>query len=212
MSYVLLVALALNPAFAADLRGLERSAAPAVSDEDEPSDDDEPDDDDVSDVRDVARTLPTPVITKTTPGEEEFVFEEPITPAVVDTPAPLPGPVALDVVGKEVLANNYPASIVAIDRDAVVVELPVLVAKSRAGAVPFVLIASVFVGETKVGEVRQTFDAASLAEFGPTFAFLKIAAPVAAPKGEIKVVVSKAKADGTGATALFTQTTPYQLK
>ena len=161
---------------------------------------------------DVARTLPTPVITKKTPGEDEFVFEEPVAPAVVAVPAALPGPVALDVAGKEPLANNYPAAIVAVDRDAVVVELPVLVAKSRAGTAPFMLIASVFVGETKVGEVRQSFDPASLAEFGPTFAFLKVSAPVAAPKGEIKVVVSKAKADGTGATALFTQTTPYLLK
>jgi hypothetical protein len=124
----------------------------------------------------------------------------------------IPGPVALEVAGKTPLANNYPASIVAVDRDAVVLELPVLVARSREGAEPFVLIGSVFVGATKVGEVRQSFDAASLAEFGPTFAFLKLAAPVASPTGELKVVVAKAKADGTGAVELFTQTTAYHLK
>ncbi len=190
----------------------ERAVSPPVSEEDEP-DEDEPDDEDVADVRDVKRDpLPTVTITTKTPGEDEFVFEEPIAPPTPPVAAVQPGPVALDVAGKEALANNYPASIVAVDRDAVVIELPVLVAKSRAGTEPFVLIASVFVGATKVGEVRQSFEPASLAEFGPTFAFMKVSAPVVDAKGEIKIVVAKAKPDGTGAVPLFTQTAAYQLK
>lgn len=230
MSIVLLTAFALlSPAFAgssddeitwdddSSSAAMIRGAAPKgpTASDDEPDGDDEPDDE-VDDVPNVVKRDPgatsEPVIIAPKPGDDEFVFEEP-PPVPVAVVAPvLPGPIALEVAGKEPFADNYPAAIVAVDRDDVVVELPVLVAKSRAGAVPFVIIAQFYAGTQKVGEVRQSFDAASLAEFGPTFAFLKVVAPVVDGKGELKVIVSKAKADGTAPTALFTRAVPYTLK
>lgn len=125
----------------------------------------------------------------------------------------LPGPIELDVAGKEPLKDNYPLAVVSVDRDAVVVELPVLVARSRAGNdKPFQVIGEVYVGEVKVSEVRQLVQPSSLAEFGPSFTWMKVMAPVVEKTGEVKMIVKKANADGSGAVALFTRVTPYQLK
>jgi len=124
----------------------------------------------------------------------------------------MPGPIDLDVAGKSPLADNYALNVVAIDRDAVVVELPVLVASSRASVTTgFQLIGEVYVGTTKVGEVRQVVMPTSLAEFGPSFAFLKVSAPVVEKAGEVKIVVKEAAMDGSAAKELFTRVTPYQL-
>jgi hypothetical protein len=124
-----------------------------------------------------------------------------------------PGPIDLDVAGKVPLADNYALSVVAVDRDAVVIELPVLIASSRTSITTgFQLIGEVYVAGTKVGEVRQVVMPASLAEFGPSFAFLKVSAPVAEKAGEIKVVVKQAAIDGSGAKDLFTRVTPYSLR
>ncbi|MFK7930636.1 MAG: hypothetical protein AB8H79_20790 [Myxococcota bacterium] len=122
-------------------------------------------------------------------------------------PAPKgPGAVALDVAGKEPLADNYPVSVVAVDRDAVVIELPILIGKSRVGFdSDFALGGDVYVGDTKVSGVRIDVTEASLAEFGPTFVFLKVLAPVIEKEGQVTVKVTK---DGK---ALFARSTPYML-
>lgn len=219
MSIALLTVLALlNPAFAADEDEIVwddlASAAAPDADDDEPDDDepdgDEPDDDDVDDIPTVVKRTTTTTVSTTPKSDDDFQFDEPAVVAVV-APVVKVGPVTLDVVGKVPLADNYPAAIVAVDRDDVVVELPILVAKSRADAAPFVLIAQAYIGTAKVGEMRQSFEAASLAESGPTFAFVKMLVPVGAPTGDVKIVVSKAKPDGTGAAELFSKTVPYSL-
>jgi hypothetical protein len=134
-------------------------------------------------------------------------------PKRTSAPAVVASPIALEVAGKTPLADNYSLDVTAIDRDAVVIELPVLVAKSRVGMeTAFQLQAEVFAGDVKVAEVRQTVEKASLAEFGPSFVFLKVLAPVIEREGQIKVVVKKAAQDGSGAVPLFTRTTPYALR
>jgi len=139
-------------------------------------------------------------------------FEQPQSRRI-SAPAATPGPITLEVAGKSILADNYPLSVIAVDRDAVVIELPVLVAKSRIGLEgAFQLQADVYAGDIKVAQVRQTVEKASLAEFGPSFVFLKVLAPVIEREGQIKIVVKKAGADGRGATELFSRTTPYALR
>lgn len=136
-------------------------------------------------------------------------------PARKTTRAPAtagPGPISLDVAGKEPLADNYPLSVVALDRDAVVVELPVLVGRSRVGLEePFAIVAEAFAGDTKVGQMTVPVTKDSLAEFGPSFVFVKLLAPVLEKDGEVTIKVSKASADGSGKTELFTRATPYTL-
>ena len=139
-------------------------------------------------------------------------FDRPETKRV-SSPTALIGPISLDVVGKNPLADNYPLAITAIDRDAVVVELPVLVATSRVAVESgFQIVGEVFSGDIKVAEVRQVVEKASLAEFGPSFVFLKVLAPVIERTGDIKIIVKKTDASGSNATTLFQRTTPYALR
>ncbi len=149
-------------------------------------------------------------------GDDEPLedFERPTAkPKPAAAASKTPGVIALDVAGKEPLGDNYPLSVVAVDRDAVVIELPVLVARSRAGfEKAFVIVGEVYVGKIKVGEVRQTIEAASLAEFGPSFAWLKVLAPVVEGTGEIKIVVRRTNVDGTVPVELFSRVTPYSLR
>ncbi|HJN72500.1 MAG TPA: hypothetical protein QGF58_01085 [Myxococcota bacterium] len=108
--------------------------------------------------------------------------------------------------GQVPLSGNYDASVVHVDRDSVVVELPVLVGRSPAdfeGA--YWLVGEVFVDGNKVGETRQMVTASSLAMNGPTVAFLKLQAPVASTDGNVEVKVSKDD------TALFEKAVDYRL-
>ncbi len=121
---------------------------------------------------------------------------------------------AFDVVGKEPLADNYPAQIVAVERDAVVVELPVLLGRSRAGfeGQPYWLQAEVRAGETVVATTTQWVGRESLAEFGPSFAFFQVMVPVTATAGELTFAVSRLDQPGAAGAPLFTRTVPYSLK
>lgn len=124
-----------------------------------------------------------------------------------------PGPISIDVAGKQPLSDNYPLEVVAVDRDAVVVELPVLLARSRVEVeTGFLVYAEVYVGDERVTEVRQVVEESSVAEFGPSFAFLKLLAPVVEPQGQIKVKVFRADLDGGNREELFTRITPYALR
>ncbi len=128
-------------------------------------------------------------------------------------PAPTgPGRVPLEVTGKKPLADNYPLSVVHVERDAVVVELPILVAGSKASVeTAFAIIVEVSVDDALVSRATQVVDPASLAEFGPTFAFMKILAPVIDKEGRVTVFVGRAAADGTSPEPLFSRSTPYAL-
>lgn len=117
-----------------------------------------------------------------------------------------PGPIALDVAGKEPFADNYPLNVVSVDRDAVVVELPVLIGRSRVGfEQPFVISGEVSVGGTQVSTVRMDIGEQSLADFGPSFVFLKVLVPVADKGGEITLTVKKDDVE------LFARSVPYSL-
>ncbi len=126
--------------------------------------------------------------------------------------APPPG-IQLDVVGKTPLADNYEPAIVAYDRDSVVVELPVLLGRSRADfdGIAYCIVAEVFADGNKVAEARQQVTSASLAEFGPSFAFIKMLAPVTAKSGKLEVRLSKASNMSAQPTQLFSRSVSYQL-
>ena len=134
-------------------------------------------------------------------------------PAPTGSAAAVPAAVQLDVVGKTPLTDNYPAQIVAIDRDSVVVELPVLLGRSRAdfNGSTYCLVAEVYADGQKVAETRLEVTAASLAEFGPSFAFVKLLAPVTAKTGELEVRVGKAGAMTAKPAPLFSRKVAYHL-
>lgn len=123
-----------------------------------------------------------------------------------------PGPLPYDVLGKAPLGDNYALEVVHVDRDAVVVELPVLVAYTR-GAVPegFQIVAELSVDGTRAATSRHLVTPDGVALASPTFAFLKLQAPVTNPTGEVQITVSKADLDGGNPTELFTRAAPYAL-
>ena len=138
-------------------------------------------------------------------------------PAVQSSPtgsaSATPPGIQLDVVGKSPLGDNYEPAIVAYDRDSVVVELPVLLGRSRADfdGISYCIVAEVFADGNKVAEARQQVTSASLAEFGPSFAFIKMLAPVTAKSGKLEVRLSKASNMSAQPTQLFSRTISYQL-
>ena len=132
--------------------------------------------------------------------------------AAAASPPAAKGPLTLDFIGKKPLDDNYPLQILAMERDAIVIELPVLVARSRVAVTDgFQLIGVVFVGEKKVTEIRQLFLPQSIAEFGPTVAFLKALVPVDEASGQVAILVKQAALDGSGTKTLFGRTTNYSL-
>ncbi len=135
-------------------------------------------------------------------------FSDPTGTTTSTAPA---GPVALDVVGKQPLAGNYQPAIVAMDRDAVVVELPILLGRSRAdfGSQEFWIVAELYAGGIKVAESRQLVNSSGMAEFGPTFMFAKLTAPVPARSGQLEFKVFK-EVDGAK-QPVFTRKLSYSL-
>ena len=141
-------------------------------------------------------------------GPEDMAAAEP-----VDAGAK-PATVKLDVVGKQPLADNYDAQVVAVERDAVVVELPVLLGRSRAGfeGGPYWIQVDVLAGETVVATSTQWVDRVSLAEFGPSFAFFKVLVPVKTSEGELTLRVQKLDKLGSTGAPLFTRSVAFSLK
>ena len=117
------------------------------------------------------------------------------------------------VVGKEPMADNYEPSVVFVDRDAVVVELPVLIARNPgdyAGR-SFWLVGEIYVDGMKVAETRQQVSKTSIATAGPTLAFVKMLAPVPAETGTLELRVGQSSSAGGAPTAMFSRQVSYQL-
>ena len=178
-----------------EFEGQEEPEDPIESFDFEPLDD--PDDDPLGELEGIPEEAPPP---------------EPTAPAT-GSASSLPPGIQLDVVGKSPLGDNYEPAIVAYDRDSVVVELPVLLGRSRADfdGIAYCIVAEVFADGSKVAEARQQVTSASLAEFGPSFAFIKLLAPVTAKSGRLEVRLSKASNMSAQPTQLFARTVAYQL-
>lgn len=116
-----------------------------------------------------------------------------------------------DMVGKTALADNYPAEVVFVDRDAVVIELPVLLARTGAeyDGRGYWIVAEVYADGMKITETRQQVSRPAVATQGPTMAFIKVLTPVPAATGTLEIRVGKATAVGGAATPLFKQTVSY---
>ena len=117
------------------------------------------------------------------------------------------------VVGKTPLGDNYEATVVFSDRDAVVVELPVLLARNAGDyeGRTYWLCAEVFADGMKVAESRQQVNKAAIAQAGPTIAFVKMLVPVPDAKGTLEIKVGTATASGGPSTELFSRQVDYQL-
>jgi hypothetical protein len=117
------------------------------------------------------------------------------------------------VVGKEPLADNYEPTVIFVDRDAVVIELPVLVARNPSDYAgrSYWLVGEIYADGMKVAETRQQVTKTSIATAGPTLAFVKLLAPVPAESGTLEVRVGQSTSAAGAATPLFQRQVSYQL-
>ncbi len=141
--------------------------------------------------------------------EEEFADFE-LRPKAPKVAPRLPYSLA----GKAPLGDNYEATVVFAERDAVVIELPVLVARSPAdfSGGDFWLVGEALQGGVVVAASRSWVSADSLAQAGPTLAFVKMLVPVSSTAGDLVIRMSRL-ADGQATpTVLFSRSVSYQLR
>lgn len=119
----------------------------------------------------------------------------------------------VDVVGKDVLGDNWAPSVVIADTDAVVVELPVLYARSRAefDGVAYWLVAESYADGKKVAEQRIQVTRDAIADKGPSIQFFRMFTPVPSAAGVVEVKVGKATTSAGKPTPLFTRSVSYKL-
>jgi len=96
------------------------------------------------------------------------------------------------------LSDAFDLTVVTRDIDAVVVELPVLVATSATSHkdAEFWLIVEARIGEQKVGEQRTWISAQTVADLGPTVVWSKLHIPVVEESGEVRLTVSRMESEG----------------
>jgi hypothetical protein len=116
--------------------------------------------------------------------------------------------------GKAPLGDNYDATVVFSERDAVVVELPVLVARSPAdfSGGDFWLVGEALQGGAVVAASRSWVSSGSLAQAGPTLAFVKMLVPVSSAVGDLEIRVSRLGDGQSTPTVLFSRSVSYQLR
>jgi hypothetical protein len=119
----------------------------------------------------------------------------------------------LDTVGKDVLGDNWGPSVVIADKDAVVVEMPVLYARSRAefDGVAYWLVAEVSADGKKVAEQRIYVTRDAIADKGPSIQFFRMFAPVPGASGMLEITVGKAPSAAAKSVPLFKRTVTYKL-
>ena len=123
-----------------------------------------------------------------------------------------PARLTLKTSGKEPLTGAYAAAVVGLDVDAVIVELPVLVASSGGSfsGGEFMVVSEFMLGDKKVGESRHLVNRATIADLGPTVLWVKQHVPVTDPSGSIEVIVSRVDAEDPP-SPLFTKQVDYRL-
>ena len=119
----------------------------------------------------------------------------------------------LDVTGKEVLADNWSPSIAFTDTAAVVVDIPVLFARSKEDfdGVAYWLVAEVYADGKKVSESRVFINSDAIAAKGPSVQFFRLFTPVAGSSGTLEVRIGKASSAAAKPTALFVRSVNFKL-
>ena len=119
----------------------------------------------------------------------------------------------LDLDDKAPLADNWPAQVVYVDQDAVVVELPVLYARNRTefDGIAYYLVAELYADGKKVAESRALVNRDAIAEKGPSVQFFRLFGPVAGTTGSLEIKVGKAASAAAKPTPLFSKILPFKL-
>jgi hypothetical protein len=117
----------------------------------------------------------------------------------------------VDASGAKPLADNWAPVVAYADLDAVVVDLPVLYAKSKSefDGVSYWLVAEVYADGKKVSESRVAVNRDAIADKGPSIHFFRLFAPVPSGAGVLEVKVGKAASASAKPELLFTRSAKY---
>ncbi len=148
------------------------------------------------------------VIAVTPPPVAKVTVLPPSERDLGSTPASTAMPV--NTAGAKLLTDNWAPTIVVADKDAVVIEMPVLYANSKKDfdGVAYWLIAEVYADGKKVAESRTNVTRDSVADKGPSIQFFRMFAPVSAPSGVLEVKVFKNAGKNE---LLFTRSVKYAV-
>lgn len=145
---------------------------------------------------------------KTKPAEEDLsAYADPKLTMAPNTKMPI------DTVGKTALGDNWAPQIVIADKDAVVIEMPVLYARSKSefdGVIYWVVVEAYADGK-KVSEARMQVSRDSMADKGPSIHFFRLFAPVQSASGLIELRVGKSMGPAGKPAPLFTRSVQYKL-
>lgn len=141
------------------------------------------------------------------PAEDLSAYADPRQTIAPNTKMPI------DTVGKTVLSDNWAPVVVVADKDAIVVEMPVLYARSRSefDGVAYWLVAEAYADGKKVAESRMQVTRDAIADKGPSIQFFRLFAPVQSPAGLVELRVGKAASSAAKPTPLFTRSVQYKL-
>ena len=129
---------------------------------------------------------------------------------------PTTGPartLALDVSTAKPFGDNWAPNLVLIDKDAVIVELPVMYGNGKASYAgkDAWLIAEVYADGKKIAENRSWISKDAIADKATSVQYFRLYTPVGAASGVLEVKVSRLPAGATKNELLFTRSVQYAL-
>ncbi len=109
------------------------------------------------------------------------------------------------------LGDHFQVRILAHEPDALLIELPILVAKSPSSfqGPNYWLVVEIFVGGKKVGDHRLMVSRQTLATMGPTHAWVKALVPTPKPQGELTIRVLRLDAGSSEIRPVFQRKLTY---
>lgn len=125
---------------------------------------------------------------------EEFSFEEETAADGTSMPRVRHrfAQTGLTFAGMTPLSDPMPPRVTHSEPDAVVVQVPVLIAKDGVGpAQPYRLHVALYLNDQHVTRMSQEVAASSVANTGPSYALFTAWVPTRAPKGTLKAVVAR---------------------
>lgn len=119
----------------------------------------------------------------------------------------------VDTSGASVLGDNWGPTVAFTAESAVVIDMPVLYAKSKAefDGVAYWLVAEAYADGKKVAESRVSITRDGIAETGASVQFFRVYVPVAAKTGMVEMKVGKASTNAGKPEPLFTRSVKYTV-
>lgn len=158
-------------------------------------------DPDLSDLDDLPEASTSDARAPQTERDDPFASPDPSDlPDIPDALPQVHRPLGIPIGDRTPFGGGYTLGLVATEPDAVVAEIPVLIA-TQPGDLrgPVEVVATWRDGDRVVLEQVHALTPASVARKGPTFLFLKALVPVGAPRGTVSVTVAT-RAPGARAT------------